>query len=213
MTRTVTAALGRLGRVRRDALRAECAPLAELDDVELGARLLADTPTHEHRDPALLRHWAETATGFGTRLRSRCAAAEPRVVERPGGIDRLLLARYVSRPTPTVELFTDTLALGEELVDLLGWRDWYAEGALRATALAHEDAHRLLHGDAALRRALRERLGHTALRVGRFRITGHVAGSEELAAHGYAAARTGLGRSPLLLTAALASAIRALVRN
>ncbi|GAA2069902.1 hypothetical protein GCM10009801_20160 [Streptomyces albiaxialis] len=133
-----------------------------------------------------------------------------RVVEREGGVERLLLARYVSRPVPAVELYVDTLALGEEVVELLGWREWYPVGALRAAALAHEEAHCALHGDRALRRALRARVGHTALRLGRRRLTGHVAGADELAAHGYAAARCGLGRTPLLLTAALASAVRAL---
>ncbi|WP_233520286.1 hypothetical protein [Prauserella sp. PE36] len=207
------ATLGRLSPAVREALRTECARLADEDDAEFGVRLLAGTPTHEGRDPALLRRWATAATEFGAGLTVRARLPQPRVVERTGGIERLLLARYVSRPAPAVELFTDTLALGEELVDLLGWRGWYPAGALRAAAMAHEDAHRLLHDDAALKRALRERLGHTALRLGRFRIAAHVAGADELAAHGYAAARRGLGRSPLLLTAALASAVRALAQD
>ncbi|MBK1786539.1 hypothetical protein JHE00_19600 [Prauserella sp. ASG 168] len=184
-----------------------------MSDVEFGVRLLADTPTHENRAPELLRRWASVATEFGAGLVGEGRDRAPRVVERAGGVEQLLLAKYVSRPVPTVELFTDTLALGEELVDLLGWRESYADGALRAAALAHEEAHLLLHGDVALRRALRERLGHTALRLGRFRITAHVAGADELVAHGYAAASRGLGRSPLLLTAALASAVRALAQD
>ncbi|MEU3271091.1 hypothetical protein ABZ639_09590 [Saccharomonospora sp. NPDC006951] len=204
MTRAAT--LGELGGADRDALRAGCERLAALGDAEFGVRLLADTPTHENRDSALLREWAVVATEFGAGLVPGTEHGPPRVVERTGGIERLLLAKYVSRPVPTVELFTDTLALGEELVELLGWREWYAEGALRCAALAHEDAHRLLHHDPPLRRALREKLGHTVFRLGRFRIAGHVAGAEELAAHGYAAARCGLGRTPLLLTAALALA-------
>lgn len=210
MTGAVVATLDRLTQAGRESLRVECARLAAEDDVEFGVRLLADTPTHENRDPALLRRWAKAATEFGTGLSGGTRSPKPRVIERTGGIRQLLLARYVSRPAPAVELFTDTLALGEELVDLLGWRAWYPEGTLRAAALAHEDAHRLLHDDAALRRTLRERLGHTALRLGRFRIAGHVAGADELVAHGYAAADRGLGRSPLLLTAALASAVHTL---
>ncbi|RCV52270.1 hypothetical protein DEF23_11835 [Marinitenerispora sediminis] len=193
-------------------MRAECARLADLDDAEFGVRLLAATPTHEGRDPALLRRWAEAAAAFGVGLAADRGTHGPaaRVVERDGGLEQLLLARYVSRPAPAVELFTDTLALGEELADLLGWRAWFPPGALRAAAVAHEEAHCLLHRDPALRRALRGRTGHTALRLGRFRIAGHVAGADELTAHGYAGARCGLGRSPLLLTAALASAAGAL---
>ncbi|APU15420.1 MULTISPECIES: hypothetical protein [Actinoalloteichus] len=214
------ASLDRLTEGRREMLRAECARSAETDDAEFGRRLLADSPTHEGRDPALLHRWATTATEFGTGLaegdrdgetvRDRRRHQEPLVVECTGGIERLLLARYVSRPVPAVELFTDTLALGEQLVEMLGWREWYAPGALRAAALAHEEAHRLLHEDAGLRRALRDRLGHTVLRLGRLRVAGHVVGADELVAHGYAAARCGLGRSPLLLTVALAGAVRAL---
>ncbi|MFG3257507.1 hypothetical protein [Streptomyces sp. NPDC048172] len=214
-----------LSPARRTAFRAACAELAALDDAEFGARLLARTPTHENRDPARLLRWAEAATAFGTELAAaegpyegpagpyaepRAGHGTPRVVEREGGVERLLLARYVSRPAPAVELYADTLALGEEVVGLLGWREWFPVGAVRRAALAHEEAHCLLHGDRTLRRALRERLGHTALRLGRHRMTGHVAGADELAAHGYAAARCGLGRTPLLLTAALARAVRAL---
>ncbi|MFF6910818.1 hypothetical protein ACFY9Q_33335 [Streptomyces sp. NPDC012389] len=222
-------ALVALTPARREALRAECARLEALDDAEFGVRLLAHTPTHETREEALLRHWAQTATEFGRELAvdatSPTAAASPRaelsppaqhaprparVVETTGGLDRLLLARYTSRPEPTVELFTDTIALGEQLVDVLGWRDRYPAGSLRAAALAHEHAHCLLHRDARIRRALRDRLGHTALRLGRFRVPGHVAGADEVAAHAYAGAVCGLGRSPLLLTAALVSAVQAL---
>ncbi|MGQ4427627.1 hypothetical protein ACN6LL_002654, partial [Streptomyces violaceoruber] len=47
--------------------------------------------------------------------------------------------------------------------------------------------------------------GHSALRLGRLRVPGHVAGAEEVAAHAYARTVCGLGRSPLLLTAALAA--------
>ncbi|MFD5974900.1 hypothetical protein [Streptomyces bacillaris] len=210
-----TAAFTALTAARREALRADCARLAELDDTEFGVRLLAGTPTHETRDPALLRHWACTAKEFGRELAASAppAAEVPhpaRVVETTGGLDRLLLARYTSRPEPTVELFTDTIALGEHLVDVLGWRDRYPTGSLRAAALAHEHAHGLLHHYPHIRRALRDRLGHTALRLGRLRVPGHVAGADELAAHAYAGAVCGLGRSPLLLTTALMGAVQAL---
>lgn len=221
-----------LAPARREVLRAECARLEALDDAEFGVRLLAGTPTHETREESLLRRWARTATEFGRELAAATPPAEafwpgeaappaealspggaahgPRVIETTGGLDRLLLARYTSRPVPTVELFTDTIALGEQLVDVLGWRDRYPAGSLRAAALAHEHAHCLLHRDARTRRALRGRLGHTALRLGRFRVPGHVAGADELAAHAYAGAVCGLGRSPLLLTAALICAVQAL---
>ncbi|MFJ8561750.1 hypothetical protein ACIRD0_30480 [Streptomyces microflavus] len=208
------AAFATLTPARREALRADCARLAELDDTDFGVRLLGNTPTHETRDETLLHHWATTATEFGRELAASAPPAAAghgtRVVETPGGLDRLLLARYTSRPVPTVELFTDTIALGEHLVDVLGWRDLYPTGALRSAALAHEHAHCLLHGDPRTRRALRDRLGHTALRLGRLRVPGHVAGADELAAHAYAGALCGLGRSPLLLTAALVSAVQAL---
>lgn len=216
MTATTTAkrrtSLAALTGTRREALRAECARLADEHDEVFGVRLLAGTPTHEGREPASLRRWASAAAEFGTELAASADPAglpAPHVVERTGGIEQLVLAKYVSRPKPAVELFTDTLAIGEELIDLLGWRAWYPDGALRAAALAHEDAHRLLH-DAAAKRALRARIGHTALRLGKFRVTAYVAGADELAAHGYATARCGLGRSTLLLTAGLASAVGAL---
>ncbi|WP_240649743.1 hypothetical protein [Streptomyces sp. Z26] len=198
-------------------VRADCARLAALDDREFGVRLLAATPTHEGRDPALLAHWARAAEEFGAGLATGDGAVGdgppgdgvgPRVVERTGGLDpeRLLLARYTSRPA-AVELYTDSVAYAEELIDALGWRDWYPAGSVRAAALAHEAAHCRLHAKerkAALRRAL----GHTVLRLGPYRLAGHVAGADELAAHAYARATCGLGRSPLLLTAALSRALR-----
>ncbi|MFE2449782.1 hypothetical protein ACFXDF_48485, partial [Streptomyces sp. NPDC059426] len=59
-------------------------------DVDLAVRLLGGTPTHEGRDPVLLRHWAVVATEFGRRMTPR--AATVRVVERDGGLDAGLLA-------------------------------------------------------------------------------------------------------------------------
>lgn len=175
--------------------------LARTDDIEWAVRLLAATPTHEGRDPLLLRRWALAADAFGAALAP--VAPTARVVERDGGLAQGLLARYRSRP-PTVELYTDTLALAERVVDEHGWRAWYPPGSVRAAALAHEAVHAHLHHGPA-RAALTRALGHTALRLGRWRLPGHVAGAEEVAAHAYARTVCGLGRSPLLLTAALAA--------
>ncbi|CAM5513430.1 hypothetical protein SVIOM342S_03955 [Streptomyces violaceorubidus] len=44
------------------------AGLAATDDIGWAVRLLAATPTHEHRDPELLRRWAG-----GGRVRSALA--------------------------------------------------------------------------------------------------------------------------------------------
>lgn len=176
---------------------------ASVDDIEWAVRLLAATPTHEGRDRDLLRQWARKADEFGSRLAAVPSTA--RVVERDGGLERMLLARYTSRP-PTVELYTDTLALAEELVDARGWRGWYPPGSVRAAALAHEAVHAHFHHGPA-KAALKQALDHTVLRLGRHRVTGHVAGAEEVAAHAYARTVCGLGRSPLLLTAALRAAL------
>ncbi|WP_461034358.1 hypothetical protein [Streptomyces mayteni] len=201
-------------------LRADCAALAERDerdDTAFAVDLLAGTPTHEGRDEATLRRWAAAASRFGAALAAEPpvaeppAAGEPRVVERPGGLaeDPPLLARYRSRPEPSVELFTDTAELAEELIDLLGWRARYPEGSVRAAALAHEAGHHRLH-DPAVKRRLRTALDHPVLRLGRWRLLGHVAGADEIAAHAYAGAALGLGGGPLLVTAALARAVAAL---
>ncbi|OWA13564.1 hypothetical protein B9W62_02340 [Streptomyces sp. CS113] len=177
------------------------ADLAATDDIGWAVRLLAATPTHEHRDPELLHRWARAADAFGAALAPvECRA---RIVERDGGLELGLLARYTSRP-PTVELYTDTIDLAERVVDARGWRDWYPPGSVRAAALAHEAVHAHLHHGPA-KAALKRALGHSALRLGRLRVPGHVAGAEEVAAHAYARTVCGLGRSPLLLTAALAA--------
>ncbi|MEU4173628.1 hypothetical protein [Streptomyces sp. NPDC026589] len=191
-----TALLDRAARTAISALEAD-------DDTEFGARLLANTPTHEGRDPELLRHWARTADAFGAALPP--VAATARIVESGGGLTKGLLARYTSRPVPTVELFTDTLALADELIDLLGWRGRYPAGSVRAAAIAHEAVHERLHHGPA-KKALKHALGHVVLRAGRYTLYGHVAGADEIAAHAHARTVCGLGRSPLLLTAALATA-------
>ncbi|MER7197196.1 hypothetical protein CG723_13895 [Streptomyces sp. CB01635] len=171
---------------------------AELD---LAVRLLAGTPTHEGRDPLMLRQWALTAEQFGSRM-----APDPgpvRVVERDGGLAAGLLARYRSRP-PVVEIYVDTVDRAEQLIAERDWRHWFPEGSVRAAALAHEQAHAWLH-HAHVRADFKRALGHTAMRLGRRRLYAHVAGADELAAHAYARAACGLGRSPLLLTEALAA--------
>ncbi|MFH9468875.1 hypothetical protein ACH4LT_16565 [Streptomyces clavifer] len=185
------------------AARAAMEELAALDDVEFGVRLLANTPTHEGRDPQLLRRWARAADAYGSALAP--AASTARVVESDGGLAKGLLARYTSKPVPTVELFTDTLALAEELTDRLGWRHWYPAGSVRAAAIAHEAVHERLHHGPA-KKDLKLALDHVVLRAGRHRLYGHVAGADEIAAHAHARTACGLGRSPLLLTAALATA-------
>ncbi|MEU0623241.1 hypothetical protein ABZ329_20625 [Streptomyces rubiginosohelvolus] len=184
------------------AARAAIAELEAADDVEFGVRLLRNTPTHERRDPALLRHWAATADAFGAGLEP--VAATARIVESDGGLAKGLLARYTSRPVPTVELFTDTLALADELIDLLGWRHWYPAGSVRAAAIAHEAVHERLH-HGPRKKDLKRALDHVVLRAGRHTLYGHVAGADEIAAHAHARTVCGLGRSPLLLTAALAT--------
>ncbi|MET8935902.1 MULTISPECIES: hypothetical protein [Streptomyces] len=185
------------------AARAAIAELEAADDVEFGVRLLRNTPTHERRDPALLRHWAATADAFGAGLEP--VAATARIVESDGGLAKGLLARYTSRPVPTVELFTDTLALADELIDLLGWRHRYPAGSVRAAAIAHEAVHERLH-HGPRKKDLKRALDHVVLRAGRHTLYGHVAGADEIAAHAHARTVCGLGRSPLLLTAALATA-------
>jgi hypothetical protein len=176
--------------------------LADLDDIAFGVRLLAGTPTHESRDPELLRRWATAAAAFGAALGP--APCTARVVESDGGMTAGLLASYTSRP-PTVELYTDAIGAAEDLVDRLGWRHWYPRGCVRAAALAHEAVHEQLHHGPA-KAALRRSLDHVVLRLGDHRIYGHVAGADEIAAHAYARKSCGLGRTPLLLTAALAAA-------
>ncbi|SFE06709.1 hypothetical protein SAMN05216251_101383 [Actinacidiphila alni] len=173
--------------------------LALLDDAEFGVRLLRATGLHPGRTDARLRSWARSAAAYGAGLPARTGTA--RIVESDGGLAHGLLARYTTRP-PTVELFTDVLARAERLVDDLSWRAWFPPGSVREAALAHEAVHEQLHhgpGRAALRRAL----GHRLLSLGGRALYGHVAGAEEIAAHAHAQAVCSLGRSPLLLTAAL----------
>jgi hypothetical protein len=178
--------------------------MTAVHDLDLAVRLLAGTPTHESRDQLTLRQWAVAAEEFGARMTP--APVHARVVERDDGLAAGLLARYRSRP-PVVELYVDTIDRAERLVTERGWRHWFPEGAVRAAALAHEEAHAWLDRP-PVRAEFKRVLGHTVLRLGRRRLYAHVAGADEVAAHAYARVACGLGRSPLLLTEALAAAAR-----
>lgn len=179
-------------------------PAVELTDEELGARLLAATPTHEHRDPAVLRRWARVALEFGDELARQGVDADVTVEERTGGVtdEQVVLAEYHHRGR-TVTVYTDSLDRVRAVAARRGWR--VDPAALRAAAVAHEVAHHRLHGPLA--RELSRRLGHHAARLGRLRVRGHVAGADELVAHRYAHRVSGLDRSPLQLTAALADSL------
>ncbi|MFC3996774.1 hypothetical protein ACFOVU_12665 [Nocardiopsis sediminis] len=212
------------------------AELAALDDVELGARLLADTPTHEGRDPERLRAWARIAIAVGTEMADDATVvgaetthgpmalgrevtpargagpggngADPQVVKSTGGLGRgeVLLAEYRHRARGgTVVLYTDALDYASGVAEAAGWAADFPPEAVRAAALDHERAHRLLHGSRG--RELRRRLDHTAAAIGRLRIRGHVVGADEIAAHAYARRRGRMRRSPLLLTAAIAETL------
>ncbi|GAA1755938.1 hypothetical protein [Streptomonospora arabica] len=200
------------------------AELAALDDVDLGARLLAATPTHEGRGPDRLRAWARAAIAVGAEAADaetadggeggeggaaealRCA--EPRVIESTGGLrrDEVLLAEYRRRARGgEVVLYTDALDYARAVAEAAGWAADFPRAAVRTAALHHERAHRLLHGPRG--RELRRRLDHSAVAWGRLRIRGHVVGADEIAAHSYARRRGGMRRSPLLLTAAVAATL------
>ncbi|SBN64668.1 hypothetical protein GA0004736_3631 [Curtobacterium sp. 9128] len=193
--------------------------LEDLDDGELGAQLLRGVPTNELRsDEELLRH-AARATAFGTELAGSTAGSTPSgstasgstagstpaIVEHDGGLDAALLAQYDSRHH-RIDLFTDTIAFCERLVDELGWRHLFPVGSVRAAAVEHERAHHLVTADRS--RGLRAALDHQVFRLGRFRRLAYIAGTDEVAAHAFAARSLGLTRSPLLLTRAATAAIR-----
>ncbi|GAA2756300.1 hypothetical protein [Actinopolymorpha rutila] len=193
-----------------DDVLGRCAALGERSDEELGADQLGMLDVHATRDRATLRTWAKRAHSYGEEL-GASAAAEPgfpgagerlQVREADGGIEvgRILLAEYLSRPASVV-LHRDALTLAEELIDVLGWQGWYPPGSVRKAALAHEYAHEQLQRPN--RRELKNRIGYVAVRLGHWQLHGHVVGADEIAAHGYAKERVGLGRSPLALTAAL----------
>jgi hypothetical protein len=185
-------------------LARRCAELAERSDADVGGELLGQLAVHAAVDQDTLSGWAASALAFGRELaRTAQRPAELPVTETSGGIEpgrRILLAEYRSRPA-RVLIYRDAVERAEALIDDLGWRDWYPPGSVRAAATGHETAHQLLHGPAAT--ALRRRVGKVALRIGRWSVPAHVVGAAEMAAHGFAAESAGLGRTPVLLTAAL----------
>ncbi|TDD59736.1 hypothetical protein E1263_14010 [Kribbella antibiotica] len=166
-----------------------------MNDLELAVELLRDTPTHENRTGEQLRSWAQTALEYGDELADTDMPVDIQVVEREGGVRKgeLLLAEH---QRGTVIVYTDALRRTEEVARERGWA--VTRESLRRAAVAHEVAHHQLDV-----RELNRRLGHTA-RLGPFRLRGHVAGADEIAAHRFAHRRSGLAVSPLLLTAALA---------
>ncbi|MFL1380987.1 hypothetical protein [Nocardiopsis protaetiae] len=190
----------------------EYARIGAADEVDLAVGLLSLIPLHEDRDRAQLREWAARALAFGRELAREAPAADTartEVVEEPtGGLapGEVLLAEYLHRPSgDRIVVYADALAHAHRVARAAGWGRDFTPAAVRRAALAHEEAHRMLHGGRA--RALRDRLGHDLLRLGPLRLRGHVAGADEIAAHAYAHARCGLRRSPLALTAALAATL------
>jgi len=212
--------------VRRPAVGAlELEPLLALagtPDVDLGVILLRGTPTNQARTPEALRRISARAQDFGRDLAGRTRASGPAcdadgdpaapyaargmtVVEHRDGLvsGDPAVARFSHR-TRTIDLYVDTVEFCEDLVDRLGWQDWFPPGSVREAAIEHERAHDLItHAHA---RELRTAVGEAALSVGRWRRWAHIAGADELAAHAFARTSLGLGRSPLLVTAAAASA-------
>ncbi|CAL9370949.1 hypothetical protein SUDANB121_00870 [Nocardiopsis dassonvillei] len=189
----------------------EYARIGAADEVDLAAGLLSLLPLHEGRDPGTLKEWAARALDFGRELAERAPDADadaPRVVEEARGLSpgEVLLAEYLHRPSgDRIVVHTDALDYAHRVARAAGWGRDFPPRAVREAALAHEEAHRMLHGGRG--RALRDRLGHDLLRLGPLRLRGHVAGADEIAAHAYARVRCGLRRSPLALTAAIAATL------
>ena len=206
-----------LGAPELDQIRG----IAETSDVDLGVVLLRGTPTNQARPDEVLRRISARAQAFGRDLASgrsdgpgRSGEAGPggaggmTVVERRDGLDSgdPAVARFSHR-TRTIHLYLDTVDLCEDLVDSLGWRSTFPVGSVRAAAVEHERAHDLIsHAHA---KDLRVAVAQPALAIGRWRRWAHVAGADELAAHAFAQAVLGLGRSPLLVTSAAVSALDA----
>lgn len=195
----------------------EYARIAAASDEDLAAGLLALTPTHEGRDREQLLAWARTALEFGRELADAAEAPAPGDRGRPeaavteqatGGVrpGEVLLAEYLHRAAgDRVIVYADALDYARGVAEAAGWGRDYPRAALREAALAHEEAHRMLHRGRA--RELRRRLDHSALRLGPLRVRGHVVGADEIAAHAYAGRRGGLRRSPIALTAAIAATL------
>ncbi|GAB3473221.1 hypothetical protein [Nocardiopsis coralliicola] len=192
--------------------RAAYARIEGQSEAALGAALLAGIPLHSGQPPGTVHRWADRAVEFGRGLAQDpvpAAAAAAQVVHRAtGGVTagEILLAEYLNRAGgDRIVVYGDALDFAHRVAAEAGWRADYPPAAIRAAALAHEEAHRLLH--AGRQRTLRRRLGHDLVRLGPLRLRGHVAGAGEIAAHAYAGARCGLTRSPLALTAAIAAAL------
>lgn len=208
-------------------LAEEYARIGAASEEELAADLLALTATHEGRDRDLLLSWAATALRFGERMADEDAASAGadvdtggteavedagsavRVEERAvGGLrpGEVLLAEYLHRASgDRVVVYADALDHAHRVARDAGWGRDLTPAALRETALAHEHAHRMLHEGRG--RALRRELDHVLVRLGPLRLRGHVVGADEIAAHAYARRRSGLRRSPIALTAAIAATL------
>lgn len=203
--------------------------LAATTDVELGVVLLRGTPTNQARSIDALRRISARAQEFGRDLAGRARVPGPSshavdpapdadgpgaphatrgmtVVEHRDGLDSgdPAVARFTHR-TRTIDLYLDTVEFCEDLVDRLDWRGWFAPGSVRDAAIEHERAHDLISHSHA--RELRIAVGEAAFSLGRWRRWAHIAGADELAAHAFAHTILGLGRSPLLVTAAAATAL------
>lgn len=195
------------------SLRERYARIARTPEEELAADLLALTPTHEGRERADLLAWAGHALEFGREMAdvpdTSGHVTDVEVTEQArGGVraDQILLAEYLHRSSGSlVVVYTDALDYAQRVASAAGWGPDYPRAAVRRAALAHEEAHRLLHGERG--RALRRRIDHTALRIGPLRLRGHVVGADEIAAHAYAHHRCSLRRSPIALTAAIAASL------
>ncbi len=195
------------------SLRERYARISSSSETELAADLLQLTPTHGNRDRELLRGWADRALDFGRDMaRSRDDTWAPPDIEitekARGGVrpNEILLAEYLHRSSDSrVVVYTDALDFAQRVARAAGWEADYTRAAVRQAALAHEEAHRMLHEGHG--RELRRRIDHTVLRIGPLHLRGHVVGADEIAAHAYARHRCSLRRSPIALTAAIAAAL------
>lgn len=205
-----------------EEVRLVCAPLADLAEADLGAELLRAVPLHARRPRSELREWAEICLGYGREL----AAADPdpgdpgkwaaahgiEVVEQQADVPAaMVIAQYTTRPARIV-LYPQTLDFAEAVIDVLGWRAQFGPDPVRALAIEHEIAHRLIDGPAS--RELKRRLGLRSLRLGRFAVLGHVLGADEVVCHAYAQARSASeGGSSLALAVALNRSARIAVQT
>jgi hypothetical protein len=200
-------------------VRSACLPLAGMGEAELGAQLLRAVPVHAQRSWAELTEWARICLDYGREL----AAADPdplagaashgiEIVEQDATLPAaMVIAQYTTRPTRIV-LYRQTLDFAEAVIDTLGWRAQFGPDPVRALAIEHELAHRLVEGPAS--RELKRRLRLTSLRVGRFAVLGHVLGADEVVCHAYAQARLPFpGGSSLVLAVALNRAARIAVHT